>query len=112
MIAALALSLLLAEPQQPPQERTSFPRVLAWVGAPKGLDLITTERALRLGATEGNPFVPTLERRVGMALVVVPLAAWAFYECEKKPGWLRRLPRYLWALGHLAIGAVNVWRTK
>lgn len=97
---------------QPGSERTSFPRVLAWTASAKAIDAYTTGWALRHGADEGNPVMGSPDERAAVALAVTALAAWAFWEIEKRPGLRWRLPRYLWALAHVVVGAVNVWRVR
>lgn len=110
MIAAALLVLALQAPVE--HERTSFPRVLAWVACAKAIDAYTTGYALRHGADEGNPAMQSPDERAAMALAVTALASWAFWELEKRPGLKWRLPRYVWAAAHVVVGAYNLRRVR
>lgn len=110
MIAAALLALALSQPVE--HQRTSYPRVLAWVACAKAVDAYSTGYALRHGADEGNPAMQSPDERAALALAVTALASWAFWEIEKRPGLRWRLPRYVFVAAHLVVGALNLRRVR
>lgn len=107
MLALLLLASLASEPEV----RLSYPRALVWAALPAAADQWSTGYALSHGAREWNVLGGNPDQRAALKLAGSVLAASAFHALENHPqrkskAW--RLPRYLWAAGHVIVAVHNL----